>query len=874
MINHSASTGNPYDWINPIRDQKIFAGRKEELSKIIDEVTRVKKNTGITPIVAVTGERRVGKTSLLLRIEGKCQEQHIKSIIVPVETDKIQSSWEFWNEIFSRLLLNLKKKGVDITGQSEAPIGFSTEETSSESSRPPTLENLMFPSAYKYYISGARVELSTVIIQNDIANIIRAFQELGYEGLILIFDEAHNLVNSQNIKQQIRNTIQYVAKCGIIFAGETTLTRMFTDPSEPFFGQASIIPLGNFIVQDDIAECCLLPLTADEVKLMSPMTVQYLARLSRGKPNQLRLICSSIYKRYEKGQQDDLNVTIDVLDDVLESITDAYEDPNLRNNIVSIQRLSSVELELLYNMTRYQNWSIQDIIDLDESFRGDSKSKDAVTRRKRCLQEKHKLFIGLELMTDDEERYQLVGGEFVALYLRFFYETQKYGSLSKNVILGKGPPIPFGETTEKLVRSLGYHFGQAPELQTLIMHHSHRDFGDIIRKVERRFSVLEELRQGTKPKGENLAELISECFRTCELIGKQATYYLLCLSVRSRDNPRQVIQVELYFDLDQQYSIDLLSLFNLLNEQAEDARVLIEGYSGFWVVIPDLAGLLKSFGVAFEDFLEKLPLILKWQLSSVQYLVKDKEKASDTNSTEIRGEEEDDNGKWVRLYGKGQEEDAEKHVMGKLGVTEERAERARLYNDLGYIRCGKKLRKYDFGRKDLETAIDLHYSNLQITLLNLSYLDLEADYYEKAIEKIEVALLLSLSPVQTDVTYLRLKLPENHLGFIVNCEQHPANIIEAAYINLAYTILKFQGYEKALEILDEGIELFPNSIRLKHARARFFVYKKRVDLALPIYAEISQAPSLDRYMEFEVKYLQRHILGRKKKKAKSKHKVK
>jgi tetratricopeptide (TPR) repeat protein len=154
----------------------------------------------------------------------------------------------------------------------------------------------------------------------------------------------------------------------------------------------------------------------------------------------------------------------------------------------------------------------------------------------------------------------------------------------------------------------------------------------------------------------------------------------------------------------------------------------------------------------------------------------------------------------------------------------------------------------------------------------LSYLDLEAEDYEKAIEKIEEALLLTLSPIQTSAAYLRLKLPENRLGFGVNYEQHPANVIEAAYINLTYAFLKSQGYEKAEKVLDEGIELFPNSTRLKHAKARFLVHKKRVDLALPIYTEISQVPSLDRYTEFEVKYFHRHIGGRKKKKAKRKTK--
>lgn len=695
---------------------------------------------------------------------------------------------------------------------------------------------------------------------NDLEKIIKAFKEVGYDGLILILDEAHVLLDSQGIKQQIRNTIQKLANCGIVFAGETKLGHMFTNPSEPFFGQANVIPLGNFIVQDEVVQCALLPLKEDEIKLMSPMTIQYIATLSRGKPNQIRLICSSIYKRYTRGQQKDLNIAIDVLDDVLESIAHAYEDPDLRSRVSAVQKLNSLDLELLHNMTRYPNWNIQDIIDLDESFRGDNRSKLAASRRRHYLEEKQNYFVGLGLMMDDKERFQIAGGEFISLYLRFFYETRKYGKLSKRLILGKGPPTLFGEITEKLVTSLAYHFGQAPELRSLVFHHYHRDFGDIIEKVKQRFSVLEQLKSGKKPEGKDLDALILECFTTCELIGKEGDYYLLCMSVRSRDNPRQVIQVELYFDLDQDYVFDLVSLFKVLNQQAEDARVLIEGYNGFWVKLPDLIGLLNASGIIFDDLLRSVPLIVKWHLSSIQHLIKDREKSKDAVA---EGDEDAGSGdkarKWVELYAKGEEEEAESFLIQRLGQTKERSERARLFNDLGYIRCGSKLKEYDLGRKDLETAFDLHFTNLPLTLLNLSYLDLEEGNHNKSTERINATLLLTLSPIETTASYLRLRLPENYLGFKVKCEQHPANVIESAYINLTYNILNSEGYEAALKVLEEGTELFPSSIRLKHALARLYIYKRRVNLALPIYKEISQSPSLDNYMQFEVKYFSRHI---------------
>jgi hypothetical protein len=181
------------------------------------------------------------------------------------------------------------------------------------------------------------------------------------------------------------------------------------------------------------------------LRLISPMTINYLAKLSLGKPNQIRLICSSIYSRFMRGLQDDLNITIDVLDDILDDIAGAYRDSELKKLVEAIQKLDSSNLEILHNMTRYPNWSLEDIVDLDESFRGENKSNLAIQRRKTLLTAKKEEFVNVGLMQKSENAYQLCGSEFLSLYLRFYYEAQKYGSLLRPLVLGSGPPTAFQE---------------------------------------------------------------------------------------------------------------------------------------------------------------------------------------------------------------------------------------------------------------------------------------------------------------------------------------------------------------------------------------------------------------------------------------------
>jgi len=63
-----AIRANPYDFIADVRDRNLFAGRRSEIALIREELARLAAMTSAAPVVALIGERRVGKTRACWRI--------------------------------------------------------------------------------------------------------------------------------------------------------------------------------------------------------------------------------------------------------------------------------------------------------------------------------------------------------------------------------------------------------------------------------------------------------------------------------------------------------------------------------------------------------------------------------------------------------------------------------------------------------------------------------------------------------------------------------------------------------------------------------------------------------------------------------------
>lgn len=834
---------NPYDYVNEVTDPALFAGRQEELSQLKEDVARLAAGYATAPMSAIVGERRIGKTSAALRLQENCRDHEVFALRITLTDMTAVDPWAFWHEIFYGLLTNARHE----LGAAPLAVGFRTDTTAGS-------PQLMLNEAQIEFF-GAYGERQVVVPPNYLVNdglrsIVSSIIECGPRGVLLIVDEAHLLVANRVLIQQLRSAIRGAGRCGIVFVGETELSQLFTDRSQPLFAQGRVISLKNFAAQADVAECSLLPLSEEERQLVSPMTIDYLVKLSQGKPNQIRLICNSIYNRYQKGQQADLNIAIETLDDVLDNIAATYTEYGVQQKVEAIRTLSSVDLEILYNMTRYPNWTISDIVELDESFRSEGKSQAALLRRETMLTQKQEYFVLRGLMDEDTDRCVLAGDEFLALYLRFWYEIQRHGQLSRSLVLGKGPPTPFGEKIEKLVRFFCWELGKPPSIviNTFDAHDQGSD--EQVAAVMARFEALRSLQAGDPFNLNENLRFFSKWFSTCELVGKPGPYYLVYFFARNLQNPRETVGIELYFELADEPLIITDTALLSLRHRAEDCKILVEGWKHFAVELPGLSGLLEAIGAPrIDELMGHMSTLARWHLASVQHVVGTGEGTENNDGPDPK--EEDTFGEWFDLYADGRANEAEESLNRHLASETDRLRNARLYNDRGYVRYG--LNKRNEAKQDLRLAFDFHYFNLPVALSNLSVVHIDDGEFDKAIEAICDAMFLTLSAEGLSVGNLRLRLPAWSQARKTDWEQHPANVLEASYINLSFALVQSGSKEEAIQVLEEGVALMPSSLWMKHALARMHLHLNRYDLAEPIYEDISLQPILDRDLANEIR---------------------
>ena len=838
---------NPYDYVNEVTDPALFAGRREELSKLQGEVSRLASGYAVAPMSAIVGERRIGKTSAALRLQEICKNHEVFALQITLTDMTAADPWAFWHEIFHGLLANARRE----LNAAPSTIGFRTDIAAGS---PQLTLNEAQIEFFGAYAPGRALVPPNHMVNDGLRDIVSSIVECGPRGVMLIIDEAHLLVSTRVLVQQLRSAIREAGRCGIVFVGETELSRLFADRSQPLFAQGEVIPLENFAAQADIAECALLPLSEEERQLVSPMTVEYLVRLSQGKPNQIRLICNSIYNRYQEGQQADLNIAIEALDDVLENIAATYTEYDVRQKVEAIRTLSSVDLETLYNMTRYPNWTISDIVALDESFRSEGTSQAALLRRETALIRKREDFVLRGLMSEDTDKCVLAGDEFLALYLRFWYEIRKHGRLSRSLVLGKGPPTPFGERIEKLVRFFCWELRRLPSIVINTFNTHDQGSDEQVAAVMARFEALESLQAGEPFEPSENLEFLAKWFGTCELVSKPGRYYMVYFFVRNLQNPRETVGIELYFYLEDEPLIITDTTLHSLRQRAEDCKILVEGWKHFAVELPSLNGLLDAIGgPRVDELMTQMSTLARWYLASVQHVVGTGEEAK--NIDEADSKEEETFGEWYDLYASGRTNEAEESLNRHLASETDRRRNARLYNDRGYVRYG--LNKRGEAKQDLQLAFDFHFSNLPLTLSNLSVAHIDDGDFEKAIETICDAMFLTLSAEDVSAGNLRLRLLPWTRTRKVHWEQHPANVMEASYVNLNYAMVQSGSKEEAIQALQEGIDLMPSSPWLKLALARTYLFLNRYDLAAPIYEDLCAYTITDRDFANEIRVVLR-----------------
>ena len=656
---------NPYDWQGEVKDPRQFAGRRNELDEIMSEARRLGSPAQPTVCVAVVGPRRVGKSSLLLRVIENCSESGPLAVRIDLDEGLVADAWAFWREV-----LGAVRSSIPISESLEARHETDDAYESAVSRGARTLGLRVDDHAEREKSPG---RVPNDLLLADVEELQKSVVGRGRPGVLLLVDEAQWLHGNATLRSQLRR-LRDSSRIGIAFFGQQKLSELFSDQRSEFYNQAHVVRLENFSSLPDVSECALLPLEPSLRVLIDPLTIDYLVKLSRGKPNQIRLICHAIYKRFEKGIQQDLSISLEALQETLNLIRDDYSEEE-RALFEKIKDMESVDLEILHTLTEFPNWPLTQIANLDESFRGEAFSEAALNRRIAGLNAKGKTFVSAGLVTKESDVLSLKGDEYHALFFRFWYELKRYDRIQKRLQIGEGVPSPFSAKVKKLIRAIQYQVRQKIQFVRNFFDDADQSHEQFMVNVRKRFKLVDAL---SMSEAFSTAEpsVLTDVLTLCWYMPSQKNYSVLCFTVRDLMNPRQAVHAEIYFETDAKVQMPDSKEILAFRDQASQARLLVEGVETLSAVVPSLHTILnKQKAGLFEEMLRNLPMVSRWELESVERFV-NLSQGTELPEQTTDDRKELDNGdtryKWYELYDKDEKEKAINTICETLPKTKSR----------------------------------------------------------------------------------------------------------------------------------------------------------------------------------------------------------
>ena len=309
---------NPYDFINPVKDPKLFAGRHKELEDIGYYLELSKSKRPQYANLALIGQRASGKTSLLNMIKSTSEKKGFLAIKIDLNNEIVEDDTIFFKEIFDGIMTQGAEKGMYDGLGSKIYSGFRRLiDTFDFSVEIP----LLFGTAYVGRRKGNRnAGISPHILVHDLKELHKEARNKDISTIVLLFDECDLLANNQTLLQKIRNAFMEVDGYILVFSGTERMFPAMDEVFSPIPRFFKRIDVKNFEDFEETKECVLKPLDEEEKKKVDTGSLQELHRLSNGMPYEVKLISHFMYRRFKETKKEMMKITVDVLDDVLNEL--------------------------------------------------------------------------------------------------------------------------------------------------------------------------------------------------------------------------------------------------------------------------------------------------------------------------------------------------------------------------------------------------------------------------------------------------------------------------------------------------------------------------------------------------------------------------
>lgn len=381
---------NPYYYDRPA-DKSTFVGREEHLKDIeyyLNDGINAENNR--CRHLAITGDRAMGKTSLLGRLREEAAEKGCCTVKIELDDSSVEDEPTFLFTIFDNVLSEACELGAyEGTGgrtyetYRDVMAGITPEDR--------TFMPFMFPSAYFRFAQAgglARLPNNLQVFTRDLEHIRDRCKEKGITlPIVVTIDECDVLAEQRSCFQQLRNLVQHLDGYMFAIAGTGKLLEGMDDVYSPVSRQFTKIQLGPFTEEKDTLDSIRKPLVNLEARFAGQsgdvmdqqrlaMTVSQLIhsleasrmveevhKWTTGRPYDIRLLSQVMFKRLQDGSATTMELSSQCMDDARAQMTG--DDSRLKDSplVPAVQTLNADAMAMMTSL-----YAFNDSVTLEQFF--------------------------------------------------------------------------------------------------------------------------------------------------------------------------------------------------------------------------------------------------------------------------------------------------------------------------------------------------------------------------------------------------------------------------------------------------------------------------------------------------------------------------
>jgi tetratricopeptide (TPR) repeat protein len=310
---------NPYDFMGPVRDPMLFAGRHGELEEIEYYLKLAKDERPKYVHLALVGPRSAGKTSFLNIIERMAKDSGYLAVKIPLDRETVQNHVSFFKEVFDGMITKGAEKGL-YGGMTGAVYRAYRKVVDMLDVEAETKIPLLHGSAYIGFKKKRNRGIAQKVLVHDLQDIHKEARKRRIRAIVLLFDECDLLARNKVLLQKIRNAFVEVEGYVLVLSGTENLWSSLSEVRASVPATFKRIDVENFKNVKETEECLLEPLAGKEKKAFDQSCIGEIHAITDGTPYEINLIAHFMYRKWKDGKNPKIALSPEVWGDVLKEM--------------------------------------------------------------------------------------------------------------------------------------------------------------------------------------------------------------------------------------------------------------------------------------------------------------------------------------------------------------------------------------------------------------------------------------------------------------------------------------------------------------------------------------------------------------------------